>query len=324
MKWKQRHIFAAIIAAGALFVFYEATQQQDALTRTEPPLLIGLRCIRDGTCGGNKNIASEAVIFEKSEGEQVTEDRWISPGWPPAIKGECPDRYLTVNTHTWGRHHNQLQSVMNGLVTAHLLNRTFVLGHFRHAKNWFSVSDYYDFSELAFHYCIIDHSSMIAKMKDRPKPSVSCHGQNINDLPLGKSLGLKCSGKSESFSNFNFKAIIDQKLIILKKDTSTILNLSGQLAFYLRPGLNHISQSFALLKAAPAVKAEVDLFQQMTFGNSDYVAIHLRYREGTCIQEIDTDFVKAFNISAELHRSLQVQCKINYAYSKRVLEERFV
>eukprot|EP00754_Rhynchopus_humris_P042823 Rhum_TRINITY_DN277_c1_g1::Rhum_TRINITY_DN277_c1_g1_i1::g.1009::m.1009 len=264
-----------------------------------------------------------------------SDDVWAPLGRPsvddlskPAV---CPDKYLTVNTHTWGRHHNQLQSVMHALVLARLTGRTFVVGHFRHAKRWYDVRDFYSFEAIAKRFCVVDHAEAARRL--RGETNIACLGQTIDDTPFGKAIGgKKCRHGSfpKAFENARFKEFVARGVEALGHADvrgAKIVNLSGQLAFYARPGLRLMGVAYGLLQPSPEVAAEVRRFQREAFGvhasdadsASEYVAIHLRYREGTCLAELERDFAASFHITPELLASLREQCTVNYAYVTRTL-----
>eukprot|EP00755_Sulcionema_specki_P001079 Sspe_Gene.25880::Locus_10507_Transcript_1_1_Confidence_1.000_Length_1479::g.25880::m.25880 len=250
-------------------------------------------------------------------------DKWSPPGPPPPRPETCPSRFVTVNTHTWGRHHNQLQSTIHAILTAHLLNRTFIIGHFRHAKQWHEATELYGFSRLSKHFCIVDAQTAHRMLgTDR---SITCFGQHIHDTPVGKRLGLRCRSLHHSvpknFALSVFREVVRNALPSLVASSSRVINLSGQLAFYLRPGLRMLSQGYGLLEPAPEVAAEVARFQREGLGGAEYLAIHLRYREGTCVAEIHEEFTKSFNISDRLMGELIEQCTINFGYVRRVLHD---
>ena len=242
---------------------------------------------------------------------------------PPTFRRQvCSNKYLTVNTHTWGRHHNQLQSVMHGLLAAHILNRTFVIGHFRHAKKWYSVKDFYSFQEISKHFCVVDFSDR----KLKAIHDVHCMGQSIEETPFGKHIGAKCKRNTfaKAFDNTKFKDFVAKAVTQFTDDPQVrgadLINLSGQLAFYMRPGLHLMSIGYGLLQPSQSVGEEVSSFIKRAFGEgSEFVSIHLRYREGTCFKELETDFLKSFKISDALFESLQEQCKVNHAYTKKML-----
>eukprot|EP01059_Diplonema_ambulator_P014631 TRINITY_DN25560_c0_g1_i2.p1 TRINITY_DN25560_c0_g1~~TRINITY_DN25560_c0_g1_i2.p1 ORF type:complete len:349 (+),score=46.55 TRINITY_DN25560_c0_g1_i2:100-1047(+) len=265
----------------------------------------GRGCRAQGTLQTSENVVTEepAVHIETKVMKSSREAKWDLPALPPLrdVNKPCPDKYLTVNTHTWGRHHNQLQSVIHGLLMARLLGRTFILGHFRHAKAWHDVRDFYSFEELGRYFCIAEMADVAAKLKH--EKSIACFGQDIHDMPIGKHLHLKCDPKAhfpKSFPIPGFKTVIQDVVPKLAAAAHRIINLSGELAFFLRPGLPYMAVGYGLLRPSAAVRDEVQRFTEATFKGQDYIAIHLRYREGTCAAEIETDFVQNFNITGKL------------------------
>ncbi|CUG87096.1 Hypothetical protein, putative [Bodo saltans] len=94
----------------------------DSPTAAAPVLYV------DGLYGPTLTLTeSEQRIVAKRQQNRVT----------PA---KCPHKYLFVNTHTYGRHHNQLQEMMHLAAWAQRLGRTAVLGWFRFSRRWGSSS----------------------------------------------------------------------------------------------------------------------------------------------------------------------------------------
>eukprot|EP01062_Namystynia_karyoxenos_P003646 TRINITY_DN11307_c0_g1_i1.p1 TRINITY_DN11307_c0_g1~~TRINITY_DN11307_c0_g1_i1.p1 ORF type:complete len:522 (+),score=168.38 TRINITY_DN11307_c0_g1_i1:90-1568(+) len=252
-------------------------------------------------------------------------DPWDPPGepsWFAPRRARCPERFLSVNTHTWGRHHNQLQSTILALLAAQLLNRTFILGHFRHNHKWSDVREYYSFALLQRHFCMVDFPTAVRLL--RGEKQVECFGQAIDDMPLGKQLRVKCRngfGPVERFfDQHQFRKVVADAMPHLLASKARIINLSGQLAFFLRPGLRVMAQGFGLLQPAPDVDEEIQRFANETYGRgTEYLGIHLRYREGQCMNEIQSDLQTTFNISTALMAEMQEQCTINFKYTERVL-----
>ncbi|CUG87097.1 Hypothetical protein, putative [Bodo saltans] len=69
----------------------------------------------------------------------------------------------------------------------------------------------------------------------------------------------------------------------------TLVVLSGELAFFLRPGLAEMAALFGLLEPANHVRDAVNIFKRAQFGTEaipPYFGIHLRRREQECLKEI--------------------------------------
>eukprot|EP00758_Cryptobia_borreli_P010103 Tbor_TRINITY_DN5537_c0_g1::TRINITY_DN5537_c0_g1_i2::g.13577::m.13577 len=67
----------------------------------------------------------------------------------------CPNRYVIANTHTYGRHHNQLQEIMNVIIWANKMERTAIIGWFRYDHKWIDPRTLYDFSLILENYCAV-------------------------------------------------------------------------------------------------------------------------------------------------------------------------
>ncbi|KAJ9470159.1 hypothetical protein DIPPA_32772 [Diplonema papillatum] len=315
-------VICSIVASGS--IYDEAVQQtrepEAAQADWKCANCTGVRAADAVKTRTGKVPATEAPQAGGEALEEADARDWSPPALPARV-ANCPRRYLTVNPHTWGRHHNQLQTTVQGIVAAHLLNRTFVIGHFRHAKRWFDARDFYSFSELARYFCIVDIET--AKKDLAGDRSVACFGQTVDEMPIGKQLHLKCRNLgpvAKSFPIQTFKQVVREAWPKLRRAAATVINVSGQLAFYLRPGLPLLAQAFGLLRPAKDVGDEVASFLSKTYGpNPRYLSVHLRYREGTCNAEIDTEFAHTFAIDAPLLDELREQCKVNSAYISKTL-----
>eukprot|EP00756_Hemistasia_phaeocysticola_P058376 Hpha_TRINITY_DN35000_c0_g1::TRINITY_DN35000_c0_g1_i1::g.82723::m.82723 len=355
MVWKGQRLGLSVIAGLVLALLWSGVgifQPQIQVEHHQPARRPQIECVRNpalcaeqragpagsvssrGTPEPSPAVAEASSVEEAVEGgrkipmdDDLPPDPWQPPGdpvWFQERRKRCPARFLSVNTHTWGRHHNQLQSTVLGLLAAQLLNRTFVLGHFRHNHHWLEARDFYDFSQLQRHFCVIDYHTAVRLLKG--ERSVECFGQVIHDMPLGKYGRMKCTngfGPVDRFFHMHeFRKVVSEALPHMMASTARVINLSGQLAFFLRPGLKLMSQGFGLLRPAADVAEDTERFRNVTFGpGSEYLAVHLRYREGQCMNEIQSDFQRTFNISEELLERMQEQCTINYRYADRTLQE---
>eukprot|EP01065_Artemidia_motanka_P052236 TRINITY_DN9373_c1_g1_i1.p1 TRINITY_DN9373_c1_g1~~TRINITY_DN9373_c1_g1_i1.p1 ORF type:complete len:472 (+),score=130.56 TRINITY_DN9373_c1_g1_i1:168-1583(+) len=348
MVWKGQRFGLAAVAGLVLLLLLAGVTVFQPQIHQPPPVpgtgkTVQLSCVRDpslcGTAAPKLAVGTpeptrerpqqppQPPTFRISAATDLPPDPWEPPG-PPAWfaqrRKRCPGRFLTVNTHTWGRHHNQLQSTILALLAAQLLNRTFILGSFRHNHQWTDVREIYSFAELQKAFCVIDLPTAVRLL--RHEKQVECFGQVIHDMPIGKQLKTKCRNGfgpvDRFFDQHKFKEVVADALPHLIASTARIINLSGQLAFFMRPGLRLMSQGFGLLRPAPEVSEELRRFTGAAFGDqTDYLGIHLRYREGQCMNEVQSDFQKVFNISSDLMAKMEEQCTINYRYADRVFRE---
>jgi hypothetical protein len=87
-------------------------------------------------------------------------------------------------------------------------------------------------------------------------------------------------------SGTNTTALFLPRILSAKED---VVVVSGQIAFFLRPGLSEFAAIFGLLKPAPEIAAEVMAFSKQRLpGPADgkLFTIHLRQRERDCLKEV--------------------------------------
>ena len=230
----------------------------------------------------------------------------------------CPEKYLFTNTHTWGRHHNQLQSFLFSIVASKLMQRTFILGHFRHNHAWIESTLAYSWEEISKEYCVKLPSDTGITLRSS---DIECFGQDLKETPFGKSRKLKCKKFNENaprhFNRFIFQDVVPTAFKHAFKSNSKLVVLSGQIAFYLRPGLRLLKPVFSLLRPSPDVQREVSRMVNNVFGGKKFISVHVRAREGQCQEEIALDYsnpsTRMYNVSREVISTLASQCGITPA-----------
>lgn len=251
----------------------------------------------------------------------------------------CPDRYIFVNTHTFGRHHNQLQEMINLVAWAERLNRTAVLGWFRHNHRWLPPSELYNFSEIQKHFCLVTPEQFGAAISAggggrRAKLSAVCFGQGVADTPL-KRFGVSCRMVSGVPANYNVRrgARLTRQYfdMVVESADARLVVVSGEIAFFLRPGLAAVSAVLALLEPANEIAAEVDAFIARRLSPTaaaanvssraqplPYFALHLRQREAECMREVTDSFEDGKDLLGTLagdeRRVIEAQCAITLPY----------
>jgi hypothetical protein len=251
----------------------------------------------------------------------------MSQRTPPKI---CPKRWIFVNTHTFGRHHNQLQEFMNLIAWSERLQRTVVLGWFRHNHKWSDPSEFYNFSAIAERYCVVSPQQFQQQLKSTGAEKVvaQCYGQRVEDTPL-KRFGVKCSMVPGIGAHYNVRhgmnitAGIFQKLV---ENQSPFIVVSGQIAFFLRPGLRTYAEIFSLLQPSDEILEEVRQFSRRalwsTSGNKPlpYFGVHLRQREKECMKEVHESFEDGMrelgHLTASDRTVIATQCAMTVAHVK--------
>lgn len=250
----------------------------------------------------------------------------------------CPAKYIFVNTHTYGRHHNQLQEMMNLAAWADRLGRTAVLGWFRYARRWVPAEEWYNFSVIMESYCVITPDEMIQRIGRDSSPSSpptsACLGQKFDDTPLKKMLRgpakMKCRLDPSVPAHYNTRngMRITREYFVshISKAQETLLVLSGELAFFLRPGLVELAALFGLLEPVHNVRGIVQEFQRKNFGagTPTYFGIHLRRREQECLKEIhesreDGGAGLLRDMTDEHWRIVSTQCAITVDHVKALM-----
>lgn len=244
----------------------------------------------------------------------------------------CPtDRFLWVNTHTYGRHHNQLQEFINIAVWARSFNRTVVLGQFRAQKRWWEPEQFYNFSAVMSHYCVISASQFSERWKMFSRPTAWCMGQSTGSTPL-KSVIRKCPlvpGIPPHYDTWKGDAISREFVSRALKDpnlrTATFLGISGQMGFFMRSGLEESAAAYGLLEPSIAVKLKIQsILNNHPPLQKGYFGVHLRQRELMCFDEMDHSFGNAVEltaVSAEARARVRRQCRMSLLELTSILRE---
>eukprot|EP00760_Papus_ankaliazontas_P015678 PhM_4_TR16661/c0_g1_i1/m.37537 len=244
------------------------------------------------------------------------------------LPSHCPNKFLHVNTHTYGRHHNQLQEFVNALAWSQHLGRTYVLGYFRHNHKWADPREFYDFSQWKKHYCFLYPDEFIAIVRRQRSAGVTfrgdCYGQEFQDTPIGKATKIKCKLRPEAPKHYSTRkglSITSYHFPSIAASTADLLNLSGQFGFFIRPGLEKLAHAFGLLRPSTDVAEEINAFRAKHLPHDKkYLALHLRHREGVCHQEM-RDVMSDLKLrDAEERSILMKQCTMPVEYVDRVVE----
>jgi hypothetical protein len=227
----------------------------------------------------------------------------------PLARPRCPtDRFLFVNTHTFGRHHNQMQEMMNVVLWARTLNRTAVLGAFRHNHKWMDPSELYDFSRVMERYCLVDLATFKAQWAASVaagRKAAVCIGQSVHGTIL-KKVVRNCRLRADVPAHYDSRKgfqTTKQFLVHLAQDAhaANFVCISGELGFFLRAGLRENAAVFALLEPSAAIGREVAAFHARAAAkqpgggggggaNPFGFAVHLRQREKECMKEVNNSF----------------------------------
>lgn len=248
----------------------------------------------------------------------------------------CPDRFLFVNTHTYGRHHNQLQEMMNLAVWAKKLGRTAVLGWFRYNHAWTFATEYYNFSRIMQSYCLITPQQMMEKiaknasLSARQKHTASCFGQKLEDTPLKRYVrgAFKCTMAPNVPAHYNTREglrVTREFFERIKKVDEPLLVVSGQLGFFLRGGIAEFAAIFGLLEPSESIRATVQAVQAAKkLPPSTYFGIHLRQRENECMKEVvqsreDGGSSYLASMSTDDWRVVERQCQLTIEHIKDIM-----
>ena len=239
---------------------------------------------------------------------------------------ECPTKYVFVNTHTFGRHHNQLQEFLNIAVWAKRFGRTAILGWFRHNHKWMDPSELYDLSDIMQHYCLITPAEF-QKRNGGAKVDAICFGQGIADTPLKRYGKIKCSMSKDVGAHYNVRHgmnITEGFLPKLLEAKETMMVLSGEIGFFLRCGLESYAAIYSLLQPAKEIADEVEAFLRRALwddshgGPKPYFGLHLRQREKDCLKEVYESFedgvMDLASVNADERTVIKTQCAMTVAH----------
>jgi hypothetical protein len=255
----------------------------------------------------------------------------------------CPDRFVFVNTHTFGRHHNQLQEMLNLASWARSLNRTAVIGWFRHNHKWTAMDALYDFSGLAKHFCVATHKEFATRWGALPagKRSAACAGQGVSDTPI-KSQVRKCRMVPGVPAHYDSRLGVDTTKTMLgiiaaaaEAREATFLGVSGEIAFFMRPGLleqvaaaMHVTPAAHIVAEAAEYAGKTGLTLSGAGGESadvkaggtpeaagrPYFGLHLRQREKECMKEMGHTWADGGaaleGVPEAVQRAIEGQCAV--------------
>ena len=271
----------------------------------------------------------------------------------------CPDdRFVWVNTIFFGRHHNQLQELINIILWARTMNRTAVLSMFWFNREWHDPSLFYNFTRIMQWYCVVDVATFarqwVSKRRsNRSRPSY-CLGQGVADTPMRSVISCRIVPGVPGFydvrrgvsitGGFVHRFLTDAPL----RD-APFLGLGGEIAFFMRAGLEEHAAIFGLLEPADVVEDRVramfaspdgaSLLKPSSFTRSivampvavsdggahgsalrepgSYFAVHLRRREAECAKEMADSFIDGValdgyfeNVCPKDRRVIRRQCHL--------------
>lgn len=183
-------------------------------------------------------------------------------------------------------------------------------------------------------------------------PSAMCLGQGTKATPLAKVV--KCvmapnvpahysskTGFGSTKETFYGKLILEDPTV---RDAD-FLGVSGEIAFFMRPGIIEMSRLLASIKPSMLVKLELTNFfrgsamlapnavvakfwelPRATPGN-EYFALHLRQREKDCLKEVNDNFEINPELSKKLSEKQQqfvrTQCAIPVSHVEENLLQRY-
>jgi hypothetical protein len=258
---------------------------------------------------------------------------------------ECPRRYVFVNTHTFGRHHNQLQEMLNLAIWARSLNRTAVVGWFRHSHKWTPMDSLYDFSALQRDYCVVSVATFASEWKTVADKSAVCVGQDIKSTPIKAYVRCRLLPGVPAHYDARYGVTSTKPFIGLATSepsvtAATFLGLSGEIAFFIRPGLLEQVAASMRVQPVPEIVEEARSFAAKAGlrldGSSEdpsaaratatstassrpapYFALHLRQREKECMKEMNHSWTDSqgllSGLTEETRRRISGQCAVTVA-----------
>eukprot|EP00759_Apiculatamorpha_spiralis_P011785 PhF_6_TR19009/c0_g1_i1/m.27865 len=230
----------------------------------------------------NTSNPTAAFVTPSRPAQQIDpSDPFIAGGRPSSSARpppHCPDRYLYVGTK-FGRHFNQITSIIAGVVLAQEWNRTFVIPSFHQSGRRYQVQELYTFT-LQNKYCVIMEEQFLSSFSG--KLGVGCIiMRGVDEIPTNPGNRFFC--EKREFAKF-------KKNLTLVRSVSQKLNahrvLQIPLVIYLAP---QISTHCVWKYVAPSsvIQKAVRTFQEKyTLPTNGYSAIHLRSLEGSCSDRI--------------------------------------
>ena len=230
---------------------------------------------------------------------------------PPSKPTTCPDRYVYVHQRTYGRHHNQIVSLVNIIAIATLLDRTVVIPSFRQDHKWWPAETFYDFTEMAKYYCIISETEGTRRVSQKDQSTKTlCYDtlkDGLSDVPMKR--GWQCTEKSWRYLDRNPKPLdkphnLDARVMledmIQQSRDYRWLGIGARTAYYLRIP-NTVQPVYSLLKPSKAVRDEMDAFKRRVgIRGNQYAAAHVRNREGQSSKEVEWSLERLILSSDEI------------------------
>ncbi|ORC91124.1 uncharacterized protein TM35_000061290, partial [Trypanosoma theileri] len=242
----------------------------------------------------------------------------------------CPDRYIFVQFKHAGRHHNQLQMMMNIIMWAERLNRTAVLGPFFVKNEWVSHSDLYNFSEIARRYCVVSIDTMRKRLSSRiplTPVTIACFD---GDMCRNSLMHFDFKVKTNLVKIVELSApwnYVDAHFYLKrcflrypKKSKAHIVIINYIAAFMMTRGLSDHAAIYGLLRPSALIAQRVKRFLNHSFGpRGRFFAVHKRHREMTCndfltesLPQLRTHF--GVTLRSEREQLIRAQCNISIPY----------
>ncbi|KAH9584047.1 hypothetical protein LSM04_003484 [Trypanosoma melophagium] len=242
----------------------------------------------------------------------------------------CPERYIFAHFRHAGRHHNQLQMMMNIIMWAERLNRTAVFGSFYVKNKFVHYHLLYDFSEIERHYCVISLINMRRRLLSRGllhRSTVSCfdfHNCATFRQVVSVSRGMR-SVRTTKVTSVNemypTAEVLRSRIIpLLTNADDTLIILGAGTSFTMRRGLAENAAIYGLLRPSVWVAQKVKQFLNHSFGpRGRFFAVHKRHLEMTCndyvtrsLSHLRTHFGVA--LIREREQVIRAQCNISIPY----------
>lgn len=221
----------------------------------------------------------------------------------------------------FGNHHNHLEFIIQGIAWARMLNRTYVLPVFHREDRKLDPEYLYSFKAIrGAGYCVIGYDEFVKAYRNLQSPTVRQYQLSYDYLKLhdGWTLDLNyillfnapppLATPPLEFTNLNCDPTNTRechpvRFSMLRSDSTihrvpepsemieTIAVMDPFLGFEVRPTLPETIVLYSLLEPAPAIAADMEDYLAKAGVRADreelpLIALHLRFREGTCEREL--------------------------------------
>ena len=249
----------------------------------------------------------------------------------------------------FGRHHNQLQGMLNIAMWARTLNRTAVLGMFLLDASWHDPSLFYNFTRIMQQYCLVNAATFATQWQSSTRRnrdhSSYCVGETgVEYTPTAQVVTCIMYTRIPGFYDVRrgvqlTEGVVHRLLTDPPLRDAPFIGLDGEMAFFMRAGLVEHAAIFGLLDPADVILDRVRAMFMSPDGAvlqkpspftrrrggppadangtstrlrelGSYFAVHLRRREGGCGHEMTVSFTDGLSLDGYFENVCAVDRRI--------------